>query len=127
VLKTGILVVVLDKVSSVIIWAVMLMPAFALSYLLPSAGTLALVTAFVTAALLAGGVRAAFVKPLFLTMVMIKFHTEVHNQPINETWDARLQGVSDKFSELKEKAIAWGTGQEQVAGARGGRGAHGHG
>jgi hypothetical protein len=44
-------------------------------------------------------------KPLFLTMVMIKFHTQIQNQPINETWDARLESASEKFRELKEKAL----------------------
>jgi hypothetical protein len=112
VLKTGVWVVVLDKVLSAVIWVVMLAPAFGLAYFIPNAGGFALVTAFVIAIALAADVRAAFLKPLFLTMVMIKFHTQVQNQPINETWDARLDEVSNRFRELKDKAAAWVAGDQ---------------
>jgi FHA domain len=109
VLKTGVFVVVLEKVLTVVIWAVMLAPAFAMSYFVPSTGPFAFLTVFIISALLAGNVRSAFLKPLFLTMVMIKFHTQIQGQPIDQTWDARLESVSDKFRELRDKAVAWGT------------------
>jgi hypothetical protein len=107
VLKTGIFVVVLDKILTVVIWAVMLAPAFGMAYFMPQTGPFAFFTVFIISILFAGNVRSAFLKPLFLTMVMIKFHTLVQNQPINETWDARLDSASDKFRELKDKALAW--------------------
>jgi hypothetical protein len=108
VLKTGVFVVVLEKVLTVLIWVVMLAPAFAMSYFVPRTGPFAFFTVFIISILLAGNVRSAFLKPLFLTMVMIKFHTQIQDQPIDETWDARLETASDKFRELKEKAVAWG-------------------
>jgi hypothetical protein len=108
VLKTGVFVVVLEKVLTVLIWAVMLAPAFGMSYFLPQTGPFAFFTVFIISCLLAANVRSAFLKPLFLTMVMIKFHTQIQNQAINETWDARLESASDKFRELKEKALTWG-------------------
>lgn len=108
VLKTGVYVVVLEKILTVLIWVVMLAPAFAMSYFIPRTGPFAFFTVFIISFLLAGNVRSAFLKPLFLTMVMIKFHTQIQGQAINETWDARLEGVSDKFRELKDKALAWG-------------------
>ncbi|HXU81135.1 MAG TPA: FHA domain-containing protein [Polyangia bacterium] len=108
VLKTGVYVVVLEKVLTVLIWVVMLAPAFAMSYFVPRTGPFAFFTVFIISFLLAGNVRSAFLKPLFLTMVMIKFHTQIRDQPINETWDARLESASDKFRELKDKALAWG-------------------
>jgi hypothetical protein len=52
---------------------------------------------------LAGNVRAAFLKPLFLVMVMTKFHVQIQNQPINQEWDERLSRVSNKFRELTDK------------------------
>jgi len=55
------------------------------------------------AALLASNVRAAFLKPIFLIMVMTKFHVSIQNQPINQEWDARLSQVSDKFRQFDEK------------------------
>jgi hypothetical protein len=58
----------------------------------------------VTAILVAANVRSAFLKPLFLIMVMVKFHVCVRNQPINLEWDERLSNLSNKFIDLKQKA-----------------------
>jgi hypothetical protein len=105
VLKTGLWVVVLDYVLTGAIWVVMLAPGFVLSLLLPgNAGGIAML---VIAVLFAGSVRSAFLKPLFLTMVMVKFHAAVRNQPINLEWDQRLGSASRKFEELKQQAEAW--------------------
>jgi hypothetical protein len=105
VLKTGLWVVVLDRVLTTAIWIVMLAPGFALSWMLPgnTGGTVMIVGAV----LFAGSVRSAFLKPLFLTMVMVKFHAMAKNQPINLEWDQRLTTASNKFEELKQQAAAW--------------------
>jgi len=104
VLKTGVWVVILDKVATFITWIVMLAPGFVLAWILPSsvagAGSLA---AFFIAGLFAWNLRAAFLEPLFLTMVMIKFHVSVRDQPIDLVWDERLSSASKKFVELKNK------------------------
>lgn len=104
VLKTGVWVVILDKVATFVTWLVMLAPGFVLAWILPAsiagAGSLA---AFFIAGLFAWNLRAAFLEPLFLTMVMIKFHTCVREQPIDLVWDERLSHASKKFVELKEK------------------------
>jgi hypothetical protein len=105
VLKTGLWVVVLDYVLTGAIWIVMLAPGFALSYLMP--GNSGGIVMLVIAMLFAGSVRSAFLKPLFLTMVMVKFHAAVRNQPINLEWDQRLGSASRKFEELKQQAEAW--------------------
>ncbi len=104
VLKTGLWVVVLDKVFTVIIWVIMLAPAFLLAYVLPGAATLA---GLVFAALFAANVRSAFLQPLFLTMVMVKFHALTKGQPIDLEWDQRLGSASSKFGELAHKAETW--------------------
>jgi len=116
VLKTGVWIVVLDKLLTVVAWVVMLVPAFIITYLLPQSlagwgGTFA----FVIAILFASNIRGAFLKPLFLAMVMTKFHVCVEGQPINETWDERLTTASKKFQEIKDKALGVGTGQQQPA------------
>jgi hypothetical protein len=49
-------------------------------------------------------VQQAFLHPLFLTMILLKFHSVVRQQPINLEWDQRLSSVSAKFGELTEKA-----------------------
>jgi hypothetical protein len=105
VLKTGLWVVVLDKVLSALVWMVMLAPAFLLASL--AKGTWATLSGIAFAVLFAGSVRSAFLKPLFLTMVMVKFHAQVQNQPINLEWDGRLRDASDKFRELSQKAADW--------------------
>ena len=107
ILKTAVWVVVIDKVLTAVVWAVMLAPAFLLLAILPeSAKPGGFIGALVIAALLASNVRQAFLKPIFLVMVMTKFHVLVQNQSINLEWDQRLSSVSRKFGEIKDKAAA---------------------
>jgi hypothetical protein len=106
ILKTAAWVVVLDKVLTVVVWAVMLIPAGMLLLVLPtSLKPGGMLLGFVIAALFASNTRQAFLKPIFLTMVMTKFHVVVRGQPIDMVWDSRLSGVSSKFRDLSEKAL----------------------
>ncbi len=105
ILKTGVWIVILDKLLTFVIWGIMLAPAFIVAWILPAAWVgvgFWFVLGF--AALLAGNVRAAFLKPIFLTMIMAKFHTQVENQGLNQEWDDRLTGLSDKFRKIGEQA-----------------------
>ncbi len=104
VLKTGVFVVVLDKVATFLTWIVMLAPAFVVTAILPSSvsGTGGFFM-FVFAAFFAWNARTAFLEPLFLTMIMVKFHVSVRDQPIDLRWDAQLSNASKKFAELKSK------------------------
>jgi hypothetical protein len=105
ILKTALYVVVLDKVLTVVVWIVMLAPAFLMLAVLPqSAKPGGFIGGLLIAALFASNVRQAFLKPVFLVMVMTKFHTVVQNQPINAEWDGRLSSVSSKFKEMKDNA-----------------------
>ena len=107
ILKTAVWVVVLDKLLTAVVWAVMLAPAFLMLAILPeSAKPGGFIGGLVIAALLASNVRQAFLKPVFLVMVMTKFHVLVHNQAINLTWDQRLSSASRKFGQIKDKAEA---------------------
>lgn len=118
ILKTAIWVVVLDKVLTAVVWVVMLLPAFLLLAVLPpSWAPGGLIGGLVIAALLASNVRQAFLKPIFLTMVMTKFHVVVCNQAIDLEWDQRLTSVSRKFGEIKDKANAGWSPAPPVAGA----------
>jgi hypothetical protein len=104
ILKTGVYIVILDKVLSVLIWVVMLAPAFLVAALIPkSVGGTGFWIAFGFAILLAANMRSAFLKPLFLVMIMTKFHVLIQNQPINAEWEQKLASVSDKFRALTEK------------------------
>jgi hypothetical protein len=105
ILKTAAYVVLLDRVLTAVIWAIMLAPAFILLAILPeSAKPGGFIGGLVIAALLASNIRQAFLQPIFLVMVMTKFHLVIRNQPINETWDERLSSLSGKFRDLKSKA-----------------------
>lgn len=107
ILKTAVYVVVLDKVLTAFIWIVMLAPAFLLLAVLPSSWAPGgFIGGLVIAALIASNVRQAFLKPIFLVMVMTKFHVIVRNQTINLEWDQRLTNLSRKFGEIKDKAAA---------------------
>ncbi len=107
ILKTAIWVVVIDKVLTVLIWIVMLAPAGMLLTVLPRAiAPGGFIAGLIVAALLASTVRAAFLKPVFLVMVMTKFHLVVQGQAINAEWDERLTALSGKFRAIKDKAVA---------------------
>ncbi|MEO6173204.1 MAG: hypothetical protein ABIP02_08810 [Arenimonas sp.] len=112
ILKTAVYVVILDKVLTVFIWIVMLAPAFLLLKILPEAWAPGgFIGGLVIAALFASNVRQAFLKPMFLVMVMTKFHVVIRNQAIHPEWDTRLSGISSKFQTLKDIAIAFQAGR----------------
>ncbi|HTW70829.1 MAG TPA: hypothetical protein VME47_13145 [Acetobacteraceae bacterium] len=101
ILKTAIWIVVLERVLTVVLWLLLLAPAAANTWMLPaSVRESAGVVTIIVAALLVGPLRAAFIKPIFLIMMMVRFHALVENQPINQEWDARLASLSPKFSDL---------------------------
>ncbi len=111
VLKTALWSVVLERVLSVLLWVVLLVPAGLITLALPASvretgGIMTVLVAF----LLAGPLRAAFVKPVFLIMMMVRFHACIENQPINAEWDARLSELSQSFRNFgKDAATALGT------------------
>lgn len=111
VLKTAIWVVVLDKVLSVVLWGLMLLPALLVTHFI---GGAAAGWSIFIAVLFAANARSAFLQPLFLVMVMTTFHVSAENQPINTEWDARLTALSGKFKQLKDKAAAWVAGQKDA-------------
>lgn len=104
ILKTAVWVVVLDKVMTAILWIVFLAPAIAITHFI---GGIIGGAALIASILCAANARSAFLEPVFLIMVMTKFHVAAENQPINAEWDSRLTSISDKFGQIKEKAIEW--------------------
>ncbi len=106
ILKTSLGTVVLEKVLVVLAWILCMAPAALFAYLMPGNenGTLWMIG---IAALFAWNIKEAFLHPLFLIMIMTKFHVSVQGQEIDETWDARLEKVSGKFGQIKEKIREW--------------------
>jgi hypothetical protein len=106
ILRTSIWVVVLERILTVLLWLLLLAPAAAITVALPhSMRESDAVVTLVIAALLAGSLRAAFMKPVFLTMIMIRFHTAIENQFVDPVWDARLSEFSGSFATLGLRAI----------------------
>jgi hypothetical protein len=106
VLKTAIWSVVLERVMSVVLWIVLLLPAGLITLALPASvrefgGVMSVIVAF----LLAGPIRAAFLQPVFLTMMIVTYHSAIEGQAINTQWDARLSDLSEKFRELGRGAL----------------------
>ena len=95
---------------SLIMWAltiavfiVMLTPAAAIVYFMPSvlAGW-----SFVLALLLAWAVKAALLEPFAIAALMQVYFKVIDGQTPNPEWDRRLSDASKPFRELKEKAAA---------------------
>jgi hypothetical protein len=101
ILMTSLWIVVQERVLTFIVWLLMLAPAGLITVALPPVmrETGGLVT-LIVAVMLAYAFRAAFIKPLFLIRMMVRFHGLVENQPINQAWDERLSSISDKFRTL---------------------------
>lgn len=107
ILKTSIWVVILERVLSLVMWIVLLAPAAAITLMLPaSVRSTGSIVSVLIALLLAGSVRSAFVKPLFLIMILVRYHTVIENQPINAVWDERLSALSSHFATLGRDARA---------------------
>jgi hypothetical protein len=101
ILMTSVWIVLLERALTFVLWLLLLAPAATITVMLPagvreSGG----VVTVLIAVLLAGTLRASFIKPLFLIMMMVRFHALTENQPINQDWDARLASASEKFSAL---------------------------
>ena len=108
ILEAAVWVLLADVLLTVVLWLVMLLPSIPVALLLPlSLRTAGSIVYLLIAALLAWAVRGAFLKPLFLVMITVRFHALIEGQPINEAWDARLSELTGKFDELKRRSAAW--------------------
>lgn len=94
-----------NEVLTAVAFLILFLPAFGVAYLMPGSSTG--IWAFFIAALFAFNVQTAILHPLFLIMIMTKFHVCVKNQPIDETWDGRLSKVSGKFQKIKDGVRDW--------------------
>jgi hypothetical protein len=105
ILKTSIWIVGLDYVLTAVLWLLLLIPAAGVTVMLPHSvrETGGVVTVGI-AILFALAARAAFVKPLFLIMIMTRFHALIEHQPINADWAGYLDQISDKFRDLGQRA-----------------------
>jgi hypothetical protein len=104
ILKTAAWIVVAELLLSIVVWLALLGPAAAINVMLPPAARAIGVLPVIIAVLLALAARSAFVKPLFLIMILVRFHTAIEGQPIRQDWVTRLGALSSKFRNLEQKA-----------------------
>ncbi|SHM97921.1 hypothetical protein [Roseibium suaedae] len=87
-----------------LVFLVMLAPAATVAYLIPggwSAGGV------VFAVLFAWAVKAAVLEPLAIACMLQAFFKVTDGQALDPAWDERLESLSDKFTDIKEKAMAY--------------------
>ena len=99
---------VVAKIFSFLVFFGFMIPALALSvfeieWLVFGAVILAIVAARL--------VELALFEPFALAYVMVTFHRETEGKQPNPEWDQKLQGLSDKFKELVQKAETFATGK----------------
>jgi len=105
ILKTSVWMIVLEKLLSIGLWLIFLAPAAAITVMLPSSvREVGGIVTVLIAVLFAANVRAAFLKPIFLIMIMVRYHALIENQPVNQEWVTYLDGMSDKFRSLGQQA-----------------------
>lgn len=98
-------------VLSIVIWGLTLLvfmlilaPVAGLVALFPgSAGPLT----FVIAVVFAWGVKQAVIEPFGMTALMQVYFSVTRDQQPNPEWEQKLESVSDKFGELKTRAMNW--------------------
>ena len=96
---------------SALIFLLLLGPAFALVYLLPGSPA---AFGFGLAVLLAWSTKAAILEPFAIAALMQAYFRAIEGQVPDPQWDERLSRASDKFRELKDKALAH-TGRNPAA------------
>jgi len=117
ILKQAVWIVILDYVLSAVLWLIFLAPTAAVTLILPQAAReWGGVIAVVVAVLCALSARTAFVRPLFLIMIMVRFLNLVEKEDINPQWADRLGQVSDKFRDLGNRAAQAFTPDKTPAG-----------
>lgn len=90
------------------VFLIMLAPAAALVYLMPggwSAG------GFVFALIFAWAVKSAVIEPFAITCMMQVYFATTAGQTPDPEWDDRIGSVSRKFTEIRDRAVRWASGQ----------------
>ncbi|HZJ94105.1 MAG TPA: hypothetical protein VFD11_00785 [Thiopseudomonas sp.] len=89
---------------SLVVFLFMLAPAAALVYLIPGAWSAG---GMVFALLFAWAVKVAVIEPFAIACLLQAYFKTIEDQAPNPEWEARLDKVSSKFGELKDKAQTW--------------------
>lgn len=89
---------------SFLVFLVLLAPAAALAYMIPGAWSAGGV---VFALVFAWAIKAAVIEPFAIACLLQAYFQAIEGQTPDAEWESRLDGVSRKFSQMKDKAAAW--------------------
>lgn len=92
---------------SFLVFLVMLAPAALVVYLMPGAWAAG---GFVFALLFAWSVKAALLEPFAITCLMQVYFKTIEGQQPDPEWESRLEQMSDKFRQLKARALGAANG-----------------
>jgi len=110
-LKNAVWLALLVWVLTLLVFVLALAPAAALVSLFPgAAGALSVVIAVV----FAWAVKQAVIEPFGMTALMLVYRRVTEGQTPNPEWEARLDKLSDKFGEIKRKALDWAGGRKDA-------------
>lgn len=89
---------------SFLVFLVMLAPAATVVYLIPGAWSAG---GLVFALLFAWAVKVALIEPFAIACMLQSYFKAIEGQRPDPAWAARLDGMTDKFRTMGEKAAAW--------------------
>ncbi len=89
---------------SLLVFLIMLAPAAALVYLIPGAWSAG---GMVFALLFAWAIKVAVIEPFAIACLLQAYFKTIEGQTPNPEWEMRLDQVSKKFVELKNKGQTW--------------------
>ncbi|MDO8527606.1 MAG: hypothetical protein Q7T03_07965 [Deltaproteobacteria bacterium] len=100
ILATAIIVGLIAMVVFPVLFVLLLMPALALGVAYPSLQIPAVIAAFAFAVVLKG----AFLDPWTLTNMILTYLKTTEGMTVSPEWESKLESLSSKFKQLKEKA-----------------------
>ncbi len=103
-LKNALFLTAITWILSILVLVVTFGPIAALIAYTPYQGGFA---PFVLALVTAWGIKSALIDPLAMTAIMQVFFKVTEGQQANPEWEAKLERISDKFIEMKDRAVSW--------------------
>ncbi len=100
-MKNAAWLTVIIYLLSFVVFLVMLAPAALVAYLIPGGWS---ATGLLIALLFAWSVKVAVFEPLAVTCMMQVYFKVTEGQTPDPEWEAKIEGMSKKFRQLKEKA-----------------------
>ncbi len=111
VLKNAFWLTIFVWILTVLTFAIVLVPV---AFVVGAVPALAGFWTFAFAALTAWGIKAAVIDPIAMTALMQVYFKAIEGQEPNPEWEAKLEKLSGKFRELKDKASSWTGGRSDT-------------